>query len=179
MNKTQLKKSLASLPQKELVQLVVDLYGSYPDVKENLDSLFAMDKEAARKDALEKYKAIIRNEYFPAKGREMCRVSVCKKAIADYKKLKPSPVDVADLMVFFVEQGCLFTNQYGDMWESFYTAFENNYRAALDYVFQNELEDKFKARLEECVRLTEDCGWGFNDVLGDYFFEYYQDDSKD
>ena len=48
MNKTQLKKSLASLPQKELVQLVVDLYGSYPDVKENLDSLFAMDKEAAR-----------------------------------------------------------------------------------------------------------------------------------
>lgn len=54
MNKTQLKKSLASLPQKELVQLVVDLYGSYPDVKENLDSLFAMDKEAARKDALEK-----------------------------------------------------------------------------------------------------------------------------
>ena len=89
MNKTQLKKSLASLPQKELVQLVVDLYGSYPDVKENLDSLFAVDKEAARKDALEKYKAIIRNEYFPAKGREMCRVSVCKKAIADYKKLKP------------------------------------------------------------------------------------------
>ena len=40
MNKTQLKKSRASLPQKELVQLVVDLYGSYPDVKENLDSLF-------------------------------------------------------------------------------------------------------------------------------------------
>jgi hypothetical protein len=109
----------------------------------------------------------------------MCRVSVCKKAIADYKKLKPSPVDVADLMVFFVEQGCLFTNQYGDMWESFYTAFENNYRAALDYVFQNELEDIFKGRFEECVRLTEDCGWGFNDVLGDYFFEYYQDESKD
>lgn len=179
MNKTQLKKSLASLPQKELVQLVVDLYGSYSNVKENLDSLFAVDKETARKDALEKYKAIIRNEYFPAKGKEMCRASVCKKAIADYKKLKPNPDDVADLMVFFVEQGCMFTNQYGDMWESFYTTFENNYRATLDYVFKNELENKFKDRFKECVRLTEDCGWGFNNVLDDYFFEYYQDDSKD
>ena len=154
MNKTQLKKAIASLPQKELVQLVEDLYVSYPDVKENLDSLFAEDKNAALKDALERYKAIIQNEYFPAKGREMCRVSVCKKAIADYKKLKPRSEDVADLMVFFVEQGCLFTNQYGDMWESFYTAFENNYRAALDYVFQNDLEDKFKGRFEECVRLV-------------------------
>ena len=175
MNKTQLKKALTFLPQKELVQLVVDLYGSYPNIKENLDSLFAEDKETTLREALEKYKAIIRNEYFPAKGREMCRVSVCKKAIADYKKLKPNSEDLADLMVFFVEQGCLFTNQYGDMWEAFYTAFENNYRAALEYVFQNDLEEKFKDRFEECLRLTEDCGWGFNDVLGDYFYEYYQD----
>ena len=39
----------------------------------------------------------------PSKGEENCRVSVCKKAIADFKKLKPEAHYVADLMVFFVE----------------------------------------------------------------------------
>lgn len=140
MNKTKLRKALETMPQKKLVQLVLDIYDSYPDVKENLDTHFAEDKVAVLNDALEKYKAIIRNEFFPLKGEEKCRVAVCKKAISDFKKLKPAPVDVADLMVFFVEQGCLYTNQYGDMWESFYTSFENNYRAALDYVFKNNLE---------------------------------------
>lgn len=51
------------------------------------------------------------------------------------------------------------------MWESFYTAFENNYRAALEYVFKNGLQDDFKDRLKDCLHLTENCGWGFNDTL--------------
>lgn len=176
MNKTVLKRKLGAMPQKELVQLVLDIYDSYPDVKENLNTRFAENKDAVLGDALEKYKAIIRNEYFPLKGEEKCRVAVCKKAISDFKKLKPTPNDVADLMVFFVEQGCLYTNQYGDMWEAFDISFENNYRAALDYVFKNGLEVVFKDRFKDCLNLTADCGWGFNDTLGDYYYEYYQDD---
>ena len=176
MNKTKLRKALETMPQKELARLVLDIYDAYPDVKENLDARFAEDKNAVLNDALEKYKAIIRNEYFPVKGEEKCRVSVCKKAISDFKKLDPAPTDVADLMVFFVEQGCQFTNQYGDMWEAFYTSFENNYRAALDYVFKNHLEDVFKDRFRECLNLTADCGWGFNDTLGDFYYEYYQNE---
>lgn len=176
MTKAQIRKELCSLPNKSVVSILMELYDAYPAVKENLDARFAQDKAESKAKLLEKYKKIIQDEYFPTKGEEKCRVSVCKKAIADFKKLKPEARDVADLMVFFVEQGCMYTSEYGDMWESFYTAFENNYRAALEYVFKNGLQDEFKGRLKECLRLTENCGWGFNDTLGDYFYEFYQTD---
>ena len=176
MTKAQLKKELCALQSRDLVSVIMELYDAYPAVKENLDARFAQDKAESKAKLLEKYKKIIQDEYFPSKGEEKCRINVCKKAIADFKKLKPTVQDVADLMVFFVEQGCLYTSEYGDMWESFYTAFENNYRAALEYVFKNGLQDEFKDRLKECLRLTENCGWGFNDTLGDYFYEFYQPD---
>ena len=130
MTKAQIKKALCSLPSKSVVSILMELYDAYPAVKENLDARFAQAKAASSVKLLDKYKKIILDEYFPSKDEEKCRVSVCKKAIADFKKLKPEAYDVADLMVFFVEQGCMYTSEYGDMWESFYTAFENNYHAA-------------------------------------------------
>lgn len=176
MSKAQVKKELNALKEKEVVSIILDLYDAYPEVKENLEARFAEDKVVANAALLEKFKKIIREEFYPLRGQEKCRVSVCKKAISDFKKFKPEARDIADLMLFFVEQGCQYTHDYGDMWESFYTSFENNYRATLEYVFENGLEYEFKERFKECFRLTEDCGWGFNDVLGDYFYEYYQDE---
>lgn len=130
MAKAQIKKELCSLSSRSVVSILMELYDSYPEVKENLDTRFAKDTVESSSQLLEKYKKIIQDEYFPSKGEEKCRVSVCKKAISDFKKLKPEARDVADLMVFFVEQGCRYTSEYGDMWESFYTSFENNYHAA-------------------------------------------------
>ena len=101
MTKAQIKKELSSLPSRSIISIMMELYDSYPDVKENLDARFAQDKEENSSQLLEKYKKIIQDEYFPSKGVEKCRVSVCKKAIADYKKLKPESHDVADLMVSF------------------------------------------------------------------------------
>lgn len=176
MSKSQVKKELNALKEKEVVSIIMDLYDAYPEVKENLEARFAEDKAVVNAALLAKFKKIIRDEFYPLRGQEKCRVSVCKKAISDYKKFKPEACDLADLMVYFVEQGCKYTNMFGDMWESFYTAFENNYRAALEYVFENGLEYEFKERFKECLRLTDDCGWGFNDVLVDYYYEYYQDE---
>ena len=130
MTKAQIKKELTALENRVVVSLVMDLYDAYPDVRENLENRFSHDEES-RALLLEKYKKIIQDEFFPTRGTEKCRVNVCKKAISDFKKLKPVAIDVAELMVFFVEQGCRYTYEFGDMWESFYTAFENNYRAAL------------------------------------------------
>ena len=176
MTKAQIKKELCALQSRTLVSVIMELYDAYPDVKENLDARFAQDKAESGAMLLEKYKRIIQDEYFPSKGVEKCRVCVCKKAIADFKKLKPAARDIAELMIFFVEQGCRYTSEYGDMWESFYTSFENNYHAALEFVFKNGLQDEFKGRLKECLHLTENCGWGFNDTLGDFFYEFYPPD---
>lgn len=176
MTKAQVKKELKAMESQSIISLVMELYDSYPEVRENLEAQFSQNKDENRSLQLEKYKKIIQDEYFPSKGVEKCRVNVCKKAISDFKKLKPEPIDIAELMVFFVEQGCRYTYEFGDMWESFYTAFENNYRAALLFIFEHGLENRFKDRMKECLRLTENCGWGFNDTLGDYYYEFYDFD---
>ena len=36
--------------------------------------------------------------------------------------------------------------------------------------------DHISYRFKVCLNLTADCGWGFNDTLGDFYYEYYQDD---
>jgi hypothetical protein len=71
---------------------------------------------------LQKYKAIIEHEFFPVSDRKdpPARLSVAKKAITDYKKLTDSQVNIADIMVFYVETGVRFTNEYGDINEAFY-----------------------------------------------------------
>lgn len=100
MTKAQIKKELTAMENRAVISLVMDLYDAYPDVRENLENRFSNDEES-RALLLEKYKRIIQAEYFPAKGSEKCRVNVCKKAISDFKKLKPEAIDVAELMVFF------------------------------------------------------------------------------
>ena len=101
MTKAQIRKELCSLPNKSVVSILMEIYDAYPAVKEKLEARFAQDRAASSAKLLDKYKKIIQDEYFPSKGEEKCRVSVCKKAIADFKKLKPEAHDVADLMVFF------------------------------------------------------------------------------
>ena len=81
MTKAQIKKELCSLPSKSVISIMMELYDAYPAVKENLDARFAQDKAACNAKLLEKYKKIIQDEYFPSKGEEKCRISVCKKRL--------------------------------------------------------------------------------------------------
>lgn len=57
--------------------------------------------------------------------------------MSDYKKLKPSPDKIADLMLFYVENACQFTNEYGDMWEQYYTSVENNFNRTMAFMNKN------------------------------------------
>lgn len=81
MSKSQVKKELNALKEKEVVSIIMDLYDAYPEVKENLEARFAEDKAVVNAALLAKFKKIIRDEFYPLRGQEKCRVSVCKKAI--------------------------------------------------------------------------------------------------
>lgn len=74
-----------------------------------------------------KVKQIIENEYFPEKGLPKERLSVAKKAISDFSKLKLSLELEAQLMIFLVECGCQFTHEYGDINEAFYISMEKSF----------------------------------------------------
>ena len=96
---------------------------------------------------------------------------MCRKALSDFKKLKPSEDSVAELMVFYMENACQFTYDYGDMWEQFYDSVESNFDKTLRHIVLYDLWDKYDSRIKQCLRWASPCGWGFPDALNDMYEE--------
>ena len=102
-----------------------------------------------------------------------------KKAISDFKKLGVSDDNLADLMLFYVETGVEFTNDFGDINESFYSSLEKTYEQALNLMRKNGLLEKFADRAEKIMSDTSDIGWGFHDYITQVYFEFYGDYLED
>ena len=167
MSKAQLKKHLKTLEKDEIIEMVIELYDARKEAKEYLE--FYLNPNESSK--LDEYKKIIENEFYPSRGEPKTRFSVCRKAVNDFMKLKPAPEHIADLMLFYCEQACQFSYDYGDMWDAFYTAVENNFARTVDFLKKNGLLDANENRIKQLIRLTSPCGWGFPDTMQDIFDE--------
>ena len=173
MSKSALKKHLQSLTKEQMIETVLEMYDNMKPVKEYLE-FFLNPNE---KEMFEKYRAVIVNEFYP-KGKYFdpkTRFSVAKKAIADFRALKPSPELLADLMLTLPEMACQFTYDYGDMSEQFYNSAYNNFKAALEYMHKNNLLEAFKLRCKNCLKWASVCGYGFADDISDIYYQYYND----
>ena len=138
-----------SMDKSEIIKMVLELYSARKEAKEYLD-FYAEPNEGQK---LEEYKHIIREEFYPSRNREpKTRFSVCRKALSDFKKLKPSEDSVAELMVFYMENACQFTYDYGDMWEQFYDSVESNFDKTLRHIVLYDLWDKYDSRIKQCLR---------------------------
>ena len=96
-----------------------------------------------------------------------------KQAISDFKKLEPSSDLLAELMLFYVETGVKFTNDFGDIDEAFYLSLEKTYDAALTLIEKESLLNKFADRAGKILIDTSDIGWGFHDCLTDIYYNFY------
>jgi len=91
----------------------------------------------------------------------------------DFNKLSGKPPLTIDIMLHYVEQGVMFTDQYGDIDEPFYDSMEKMFEEALKLAEQNNVLSRFQKTCEEIVsRACE--GWGFKDALADTFYEFYE-----
>ena len=174
MSKATVKKTLMAMPKEEIIGMVLEMYDARKEAKEYLE-FFANPDEAGK---LEEYKKIITEEFYPAKSRRepKTRFSVCRKAVSDYKKLKPSPEKLADLMLCYVENACEFTYDYGDMWEQYYTSVENNFEKTMAFIAKNNMLELFKPRLKQCMEWASPCGWGFADTIAGIYYEHFPED---
>jgi len=173
MSKIALKKQLQSLTNEQMIETVLEMYDKLKPVKEYLEYYLNPNE----KEMFEKYKTIIVNEFYP-KGKTAqpkTRFSVAKKAITDFKALKPSPELLGDLMLTLPEMACKFTCDYGDMWEQYYDSASTNFKIALNFLEKNNLLDNFKVRCENCLKNASHCGYGFEDEILDLFYQYYNE----
>ena len=165
MSKAKLKKYLQqTLSKEQVIEVMIELYDARKEVKEYLEFYLAPDSNAE----LEKCKKAIRQEFFPTRGfSEKPSFAKCRKIISDFQKLKTEPTYVADLMLFYIEQGCEYTVTFGDMWEQYYTTLESNFNKAMKFIFMHGLLATYYERIEKLLNNASNCGWGFYDTLSD------------
>lgn len=85
-------------------------------------------------------------------------------------------------MLFYVETGVKFTNDFGDIDEGFYLSMETTYVSALTLMQKENVLEKLADRAGKVVNDTSGIGWGFHDFLIDAhsnFYAAYSDDSDE
>ncbi len=170
LNQRTLKQHLNHLSREELLDEIGMLFDKFAKVKEYYQTKLG---GGAGQEVLEKYKAVIEKEFNPPRGLPKARLSVAKKAISDFKKVSNSPVDLADLMVAYVEAGVGFTLEFGDIDEPFYISMEGMFEKAAIHITKHRLHDQFVDRCRQIVDDTRDMGWGFHDALSEIYEEYF------
>ena len=171
LNKTGLKKQLESRSKAQLIDDIAELYSAFSVVQDYYQAKF---NPVDREELVERYKAIIRKEFFPERGFGKARRSVARKAIVDYKKVSRDPFGVAELMLYFVEMGVRFTNEYGDIDEPFYTSMESMFHKAIQHIFKYDMQQQFETRCRQIMHNTRNTGWGFYDTISEIFYEFFE-----
>ena len=165
-----LKKYLNNCSQEELVNQISELFKKFPIVKKYYQIKLYPESE---EQVINKYKKVIEDEFFPSRGFGQAKLSVAKKAIAEYKKVSQTPLGLLDIMLFYVEQGVKFTNAYGDIDENFYISMEDMYEKAVKSINKDGFKDIFQERCKKIVEDTSEVGWGFHDALCDVYKEVF------
>lgn len=164
-----LKKELVKLDKDKLIVLISDLYKSNKAAKEYLD-FYANPNEA---DLFDKYRDKVYEAFYPKRGYNL-KLSDGKKAISDFKKMSTSGVLIADLMLFYVETGVQFTNEYGDIGEGFYNSLESVYSQSLIFMNKENLLNEFEVRASKILEDTKNIGWGLYDSLSYTYSNFYE-----
>jgi hypothetical protein len=174
--KRELRKYLQGLTQEQLINHLLHLGDSFKDVHAYLQNVVhPADDETVRA----RYRQIIENEFFPARGYGRARLAVARKAVTDYRKVAASVDGPADLMLAYVELGVRFTRTYGDIDEPFYRSMERMYADALRWIASHGLEDVFRARAEALLAATRGMGYLFHDVLLQLFTDIIEGEEED
>jgi hypothetical protein len=176
VGKRELRKHLQGLTQEQLINHLLHLGDSFKDVQAYLQNVVRpADDETVRA----RYRQIIDNEFFPARGHGNARLAVARKAVADYRKVAASVEGPADLMLSYVELGVRFTRMYGDMGEPFYRSMERMYGDALRWIARHGLEDAFRPRAEALLKATRGMGYWFHDMLLQLFVDLIEGEEED
>lgn len=163
-----LRQHLAARSHEELIDDIVALYGRFAVVEDFYTAQLVGDDEVRAK-----YRALVEREFTPARGFPPLRLTVARKAIADYQKVSGSLPGRIDLTLAYVEAGVRCANTYGDLHEQFYRSMESMYKGAVDLIAAQGLQQTYERRCWQIVHDTDGQGWGFHDTLGDIYGEAF------
>jgi hypothetical protein len=170
MGLREVKKELNKLDKKEIIDIIGDLYKKNKAVKEYLDFFAKPDENKLFRDYSDK----VFYSFFPERGFNFS-LKNGKQAISDFKKFGTSHERVAELMLFYVETGIDFTNDFGDIDDAFYTSLAKTFDSALGLLYNTGSLEKYHDKVKNMVAESDDIGWGFSDFMRQTYYNYFAD----
>ena len=169
MSKAKLKKHLQNLPKEEVIDTVLQLYDSIDQAKNWFEFYLQPNVDVE----LDKAKKLIYSQFYTRKDNPKDpSFRECNKVISDFKKMVTDPVAIADLMLYYIELGCEQIVEFGDFYESFYSALENNFKKAAQLISCNGLIPQFNSRIKKMIESVDGTGSGFSDTLWQFYEDY-------
>lgn len=170
MGLKEVKIKLKTLKKDELIMLISDLYKKNKPVKEYLEYWLEPDEEKLWKIYVKK----VVEAFYPKQGYKV-RLINGKKAISDFKKFKPNPILIADLMIIYIEVGTDYSVEIGDYDSKILTSIHSMLYDCLSYLHQNSLVEVFRKRFEDFVNLSEKVGDFFHEITMQMLFDFIPD----
>ncbi len=118
------------------------------------------------------YKEVIYEGFFPDGKSIQPNFAVAEKAVKHYKAIFESYGDLIDVMLYYVETGSEFMNEFGGIDADVCTNLEETFEEALKCIAENNLKNEFKAYCLKIVGNASD-GYGFSDSLKASFETYF------
>lgn len=171
MKIAELKKRLNAMEKKELAELIVRLYKNDKMCRNMLDSEFGGDE--VRLELLANAKKALYDVFFSDKYAALS-LRNARTILSEFKKTAKNQEDYFDLELYYVELGTAYTNEYGDINETFYsslisvfTDFCNNVKQYCKADFLHTV----RSRLERLYNEACDIGWGYGDEIGEEYYD--------
>ncbi|WP_440955250.1 DUF6155 family protein [Methanosarcina sp. Mfa9] len=176
---SELKKYLQDAGQKELIELVHDLYKQSVDNRRYVTARYT--KGEGDSEILEAYRKIVVNVYFPARGAaSKPRYSVAKKAINDYSRASGDIRGTMDLAITLVENVLRYIREFSGIGEESYAGGSEMMEKFCKLIKTEEGQKfypYFRERLQKIYKDSKNGPYGIATIedyisdLEDYFFE--------
>jgi hypothetical protein len=164
----QIKSVLASWDKPELITLLKDLFDHSIESQAFLAARFLAD--GVPDAILTKYRKRIVEQFLPKRGEGKLDLRAARRTIRDYRKATSDLAGTVDLMLTYVESGTEFTNQFGDINESFYNSLESVLDEMVGLLKTPEgaaLYPRFQDRVSRLARAAGGIGWGYGDHVAE------------
>jgi len=168
-----IRSRLLTLNKDDLLKVIQDLYQLNTDNKVFLHTHLGMgDPETLAQP----YRKTIKQVFNPDRGFPSLSLRYARKALNDFRKASANSDAIVDMMLYYVEQGVICTNEYGDINEAFYNSLEGVFEDTIALIKKTgdpEMIEVFRSRVKRIVADTSGIGWGFHDFLSDVYETQY------
>ena len=189
---SELKKLFQEADQKELINLLHDLYKHSADNRRYVTARYA--KVEGGSNILEAYRKKVINVYYHPRGAaSQPRYSVAKKAVNDYSEASGDIKGTMDLALTLVENVLKYRREFSGIDEKSYVGGSEMMEKVCELIRTEDgqkLYPYFRERLLKIYQDSEDSPYGLGDNLRDYISnlvddisnpddDFFEEESKD